>query len=371
MIHLRYKQLKTGKCSVYLDIFSTDEQGNRKRQYEFLKLYVSKDYSKIKNILLEDRNTIDIAEDIRKKREMELAGQIKGLKTKQRMTSQSIIGYIKNHQRKTGDFHANSLLFHMNNFTEGADVRFIDINPDWLIRFQAYLSTRISHNTVKNYLKILRARLNDAYRQDIITINPFDKFDMPKELEVKRTTLDASEVKTLVGTPFPSHPHLRLAFLFSCFTGLRISDIEKLEWKDIISEKDANGHNRYYINIRPVKTRNTSGKILKAPLTESASGVIEEVMKEKNNKEKVFCYLPTLRNARNLLKLWAARAGIKKNIHFHVARHSFATISLTYGIDIYTVSKLLGHTNLRYTEIYAKIVDEKKRLEIQKLPTLI
>jgi integrase len=360
MIHLRYKPLKSGKFSIYLDIFSSDEQGNRKRQYEFLKLQVSKDYSKINNVVSEDRHTFDIAQDIRKKREMELAGEIKGLKTKQRTTYRSAIEYIKSHHRKTGNIRIQSLLFHLNGFTKNQDVRFIDITQEWLHGFKEYLSMKVSHNTLRNYLKILRARINDAYKQDIITINPFDKFEMPGELEVKRTTLDASEVQTLVNSPFPTHPHVRLAFLFSCFSGLRISDIEALKWKEIYKETDGTGKITSCINICPVKTRSTSGKMLKVPLTAAAVAILEEV----------FCLLPSGRNARNLVKLWGARAGIKKNLHFHVARHSFATISLTYGMDIYTVSKLLGHQDLRVTEIYAKIVDEKKRLEIQKLPML-
>jgi len=370
MIHIRYKPLKSGKFSLYLDVFSTDEQGNKKRQYEFLKLYTGKDYSKINNILVEDRNAYNMAEDIRKKREIELAGDIKGLRTKQKTTNQSAIEYILYHQRKTGDFHTKSLIYHLSNFTKGQDLLFMDVTTECIVRFQDYLRTRVSHNTVKNYLKMFRARINDAYRDEIITINPFDKFDMPHELETKRTTLDVEEINKLVSTPFPSHPHVRLVFLFSCFTGLRISDCEALLWDDIILEKGNSGEQLYYLNIRPIKTQSTSGKNLKVPLTESALAVLEEVLLEKHQSEKVFYDFPTGRNARNLLKLWAARAGIKKNIHFHVARHSFATISLTYGIDIYTVSKLLGHASLRYTEIYAKIVDEKKRFEIQKLPTL-
>ena len=370
MIQLRYKNLKSGKYSLYLDIFSKDDQGNQKRQYEFLKLYTKKDYSKLKNIIADDRNIVDLAEDIRKKREMELAGEIKGLRTKQRTTHQSALEYIRNYQKKTGDTHATSLLYHLNLFTEGQDIRFMDITPEWLTRFLEYFSTRVSHNTGKNYLKMLRARIMDAYRQDIININPFEKFDMPHELETRRTTLDAEEVKQLVATPFPSHPHVRLVFLFSCFTGLRVSDCEALQWSDISEETDPKGKRVHFLNIRPIKTQTTSGKILKVPLTESALAVLDEVRKEKNQSETVFCDFPTPRNARNLLKLWAARAKIKKNVHFHVARHSFATISLTYGMDIYTVSKLLGHVNLRHTEIYAKIVDEKKRHEIQKLPTL-
>lgn len=371
MIKLRYKPLKTGKYSIYLDIYSADEQGNRKRQYEFLKLQVSKDYSKIKNVLTEDRNYVDLAEGIRSKRELELVGDIKGLKVRQKTTLLSFKDFLTKYQRKNNDFRIKSLQFHLNNFTQASDLLFVDITTEWLIRFQEYLSLVVSHNTVYNYLKMLRARLNDALRQDIITINPFDKFEMPRCYEVKRTTLDYEEVQKLIDTPFPSHPHVRLAFLFSCYTGLRVSDVENLKWKDITEVKDKKASETiHYLSIMPVKTKNTSGKILQVPITDSAIAILKDIKNEKSKSEKVFYNLPTGRNTRNLIKIWGAKAGIKKNMHFHIARHTFATISLTYGIDIYTVSKLLGHQSLRNTEVYAKIVDEKKRLEIQKLPLL-
>ena len=143
-----------------------------------------------------------------------------------------------------------------------------------------------------------------------------------------------------------------------------------MKWDDVTEETDKSGKRISMLNIRTIKTQSTSGKILKVPLTDSAVSILNEIRNENNPSEEVFSRFPTTRNARNLLKLWVARAGIKKNVYFHVARHTFATISLTYGMDIYTVSKLLGHVNLRHTEIYAKIVDEKKRQEIQKLPTL-
>jgi integrase len=301
---------------------------------------------------------------------MELVGEIKGLRTRQKTCQLSVIEYNTAYYRKTGNFRVRSLVYHMKNFTSGQDILFMDVTLEWLHSFHEYLTRRVSHNTAKNYMKILRARLKDAYISDIITINPFDKFVMPHELETKRTMLDTEEVQKLVNTPFPSHPHVRLVFLFSCFTGLRISDCEALKWDDITVETDKSGKRISMLNIRPIKTKSTSGKILKVPLTDSAVAILDEIRKENNRSEEVFSRFPATRNARNLLKLWVARAGIKKNVYFHVARHTFATISLTYGMDIYTVSKLLGHVNLRHTEIYAKIVDEKKRQEIQKLPTL-
>jgi len=219
-------------------------------------------------------------------------------------------------------------------------------------------------------MSILRARLNDACKEDLISRNPFTKFKLPTKHEIPRVTLEIEEVAMLVKTPFPSHPHVRLAFLFSCFTGLRISDIKELRWDNIIEEQTAKGEKEQFMQIRPVKLQNQTGKLLRIPLTDSACKVLEIVKAEPNVSGKIFERLPSERNARSLLKLWAAKAGLSKDIHFHAARHSFATICLTSGMDIYTVSKLLGHTDISTTEIYAKIIDEKKRTEIKKLPVL-
>lgn len=370
MIKLRYKPRRSGDYSLYLDIYSSDSNGHKKRQYEFLKLQVSKDYSKVKNIAKSDQQTMILAEDIRSKRELELVGEISGVKPRQKATNKSFLAYLDGYYYKQHDESLRTVIFHLKNFTNGQDVLFTEVTPDWLDEFKSYLLLKVSNNGCASYLSILKTRLNNAYREDLIARNPFDKFEIPIRHETKRTTLDIEEVKILVNTPFESHPHLRWAFLFACFTGLRISDLKEIRWADIREEQVENGKMEYYMQIRPVKSQKNTGKILNVPLTDSACKILDTLRQEKNLSGEIFEKLPSERNACSLLKLWAAKAGVKKNIHFHAARHTFATVCLTCGMDIYTVSKLLGHTVLATTEIYAKIIDEKKRTEIQKLPVL-
>jgi len=371
MIKLRYKPLKTGRYRLYLDIYTSDDKGNKKRQYEFLKFHVSRDYSKIKNILMEDKESIALAEVIRQKRELEITGEVNGLKTRLTVNhSQTVNGYLNNLYLQTGNVRLKTLLYHLNRYTDGEEVTFKELDIAWLNEFRDHLVTNVSQNAAVSYLKMFRARIKDAFRQDVIAKNPFENFEMPRELESERTTLDKSEVDKLVKTPFPSHPHLRLGFLFSCFTGLRVSDIYSLKWQDVIREANKDGNIITSLNVCPIKTQKSSGKILKIPLTNPAVDILEEAEQDKGLSDLVFDKMPSSRNARNLVKLWTARAKVKKNVYFHVARHTFATLSLTYGMDIYSVSKLIGHTDIRNTEIYAKIVDEKKQREIQKLPVL-
>ena len=370
MITLRYKPLKSGNYSLYFDIYSSDSNGFKKRQYEFLNLRVAKDYSKIKNILAGDKDTMLLVEDIRSKRELELVGEIRGVKPRQKATHISLIDYLDETYHKYHDERLRTVILHLKNFTRGNPVLFSDVTADWLAGLNDYLVTHVSQNASFSYLKILKARLNDAFREDLITRNPFEKFKLPTLHETQRITLDSEEVRTLVKTSLESHPHLRWAFLYSCFTGLRISDLQELRWDNIIEEQTGDGVIEYIMQIRPVKNQKESGKLLRVPLTDSACKVLGELRKETNLSGKIFERLPSERNGGDLLKLWAARAGLKKDIHFHVGRHTFATICLTSGIDIYTVSKLLGHTDISTTEIYAKIIDEKKRKEILKLPVL-
>lgn len=370
MIKLRYKPLSSGDYSLYLDIYSSDTSGHKKRQYEFLSLQVSKDYSKTKNILVTDRETIILAEDIRAKRELALVGEIRGVKPKQTSSHKSLITYLNESYYKFHDERLRTVIQHIKSFTDGQDVLFSEVTPEWLDEFKSYLLLRISNNGCLSYMSILKARLNDAYKENIISRNPFSRIKLPTKHEIPRVTLDIDEVALLVKTPFYSHPHIRLAFLFSCFTGLRVSDLQELRWNNIVEEQTINGEKEQYMQIRPVKMQNLTGKLLRVPLTDSACKVLEVLKAEPNMSGKIFERLPSERNARSLLKLWAAKAGLKKDIHFHAARHSFATICLTSGMDIYTVSKLLGHSKISTTEIYAKIIDEKKRSEVQKLPVL-
>jgi len=138
-------------------------------------------------------------------------------------------------------------------------------------------------------------------------------------------------------------------FIFSCLTGLRWSDIEKLKWSEV-QHSDNLG---YFIRFRQQKTNGAET----LPIAEEARELLGE---QKEPKERVFTGLKYGNWNKTYLKDWLIDAGINKHITFHCARHTYATLQLTLGTDIYTVSKLLGHKNLSTTEIYAKVINEKK-----------
>jgi integrase len=189
--------------------------------------------------------------------------------------------------------------------------------------------------------------------------NPF-KFITIKKVEGKRDFLSTDELNRLSQAYFtgkvrnPIEQEILKYFLFSCYTGLRYSDL-KLLGKDSI---DANK-----ININMHKT----GYIVSIPLTQKAKQLLPlETFPDTGYVFRIYCNKVTNR----VLKQIGQRFDIHKKLTCHVARHTFATVSITLGIPIEVVSKLLGHTNLRTTQVYAKIVDSVKEREMEKWNSL-
>ncbi len=147
------------------------------------------------------------------------------------------------------------------------------------------------------------------------------------------------------------------AFLFTCFTGLRVSDIKRLTWENIQSG---------YLDFRQQKTKG----IERIKLSKSALEIIESQKGERTAPAgKVFDIISAY-STNDHIRQWARDAGINKNITWHCGRHTFATLCLSAGNDIYTVSKLLGHKDVKVTQIYARLIDTKKDEAIDKLPTI-
>ena len=162
----------------------------------------------------------------------------------------------------------------------------------------------------------------------------------------KRQFLTKEELLQLSQTPCKSDV-LRRAGLFSCLTGLRLSDCIRLQWENIVKLADGG----WGMDIITKKT--STAAIL--PISEEALQLCGE-----RATGQVFKNL-TNSTVALYLKPWIKASGIEKHITFHCFRHTFATLQLAEGTDIYTVSKLLTHSNLATTQVYADVVDELKR----------
>ena len=238
---------------------------------------------------------------------------------------------------KADDLHLNEVLF------------------GFITDFEHYLLSvkNIGRNTANKYLSHLIKMINIALDNEWIDKNPFRKFKM-KNKEVVKEFLTETELGILFQKEikFKRLAQVRDIFAFCCLTGLAFVDVEKLTPDDLHIGIDG----KLWIHIRRQKT-NTASHI---PLLPHALTIIE---KYKNhplviNKGSV---LPVLSNQKMnaYLKEIADLCGITKNLTMHTARHTFATYMLTKGVPIETVAKLLGHKDLKTTQIYAKIIDSK------------
>jgi site-specific recombinase XerD len=351
------RQRKKGdKISLYLEYYN-----NGNRDYEYLKLYLIPEPEKGRLTPQQkesNRKNLELAEAIKSKRHLEIQNGIYGFYDKEKMRS-SFLKYFEQLSNKRNDSAGNlgnwkSALKHLQNYVNG-DVSFEQVTKSWIEGFKDYLqSTKgksdkpLSANSQFSYYSKVVAALKQAVKDGIITRNPSSEVDNIKQAETQREFLTLDELKAAVDAKCDNE-FLKRAFLFSALTGLRWSDVIKLKWSEVQHSKE----NGYYLRYQQEKT----GAIETLPISDDARSFLGETGQDK---EVVF---PGLKySAWNNLKLreWMMRAGVVKSITFHCARHTFATLQLTAGTDIFTVSKMLGHKNLKNTQIYTKIIDEKK-----------
>ena len=241
------------------------------------------------------------------------------------------------------------------------EVALEDVDITYCLGFIAFLKTgyktkdgkTLSGKTGFNVLGQLRTSLGIAVNEGVIRVNPITKLSASEKIIPKETVreyLTIDEVKRLIDTPCDKDI-VKCAFLFSCNCGLRRGDILSLRWKDITFDDGA-----WRVCTRMKKTTN----LVYIPLPKQAMRWIGSNPGERDGEELVFAGL-SAGLISDHLHSWVEKAGIKgKHVTFHVGRHTFATMMLTLGADIYTVSKLLGHTKVETTQIYAKIINKKK-----------
>ena len=346
-IKLRYRPTNNKGYTLYLDLWN-----DGKRQYEFLKLYLTGKTTSIK----EDTETIRLAYAIRDKKEIDLIQKRTGFELSEEKSKANFIDYFSNLANKKNHHNWNSCLKHLIDFG-GSNILFKDINGKFSEDFKDYLMSKLDQNTSQSYFAKFKAALNTAVREEVIKENPAKNVTIPKR-DTTREFLTFEELKKLIDTPAPDI-EVKNAFIFSCFTGLSISDIRELTFDRI---------NEGYLDFRQQKTQGVE----RLKLHPKALEIITNQKERRKNSEdnKVFLLPLDTTTMSKVINNWMRAAEIKKKITYHCSRHTFATMCLTFDVDIYTVSKLLGHRDLKTTEIYAKLVDKKKDEAIDKLPNL-
>lgn len=355
---LRRRKLADGRISLFLD-----RSVNSGHEYEFLQLYLLPETSSTAK--RQNARTLREAEDILQMRteallnarvETELVGSGAGV-----LLSDWLQTSCNNHKMRGLRDYEGILTLRKILLTFRPNVRLSEIDKQFCLDMidwfrNTYINKRtgttIGARTADTYCQRFRTALNEAVREGLIDKNPWNRLETIEKIkkpESKREYLTIDEIRSMIATDCPNGL-VKRAYLFSCFTGLRISDVRNLKWGDIYHE---NG--QAFVSVVMKKTT----KPLYIPLSGQALKWMPE-KGESTSDDYVFGNLVNYGNVNENLKKWAEAAGIRKHISYHTSRHSFATMMLTLGADLYTTSKLLGHSNVKTTQIYAKIVDSKK-----------
>lgn len=341
-IKIRKRKRNNNRYSLFLDIY---HKGQRK--FEHLNMFLEGNSTA-------DKATLLLAENVRAKRQLELNHDSYGFVSETRRKDDFVTYFRKLVNERPPDRSSwQCTLKKLEDYT-GGKVEFQKITPEWLTGFKKLLLNEVSQITAWHYYTNIKYALNRAVKEMIIQNNPCNLVDNIKKPETNREYLTIEEVKKLNETPL-GNKEVKDAFIFSCFTGLRYSDIINLKWSNIKNDK---------LEFRQKKT----GGVEYLPLAQTAKKILDE--KSISKKDEFVFHIPQKEVTWSNIKRWVNKAEINKRVSFHTARHTFATLSLTMGTDLYTVSKLLGHKSISTTQVYAKIVDEKKVEAVNKLPSL-
>lgn len=369
-VRVRTKKLANGSESFYLDIYV-----NGKRTYEFLKMYLLPEInSKVKE---QNKATRAAVEAIKSQRIIEITNGKAGIKRAtgwQKLLLSEWLEKFKAAQERKGIRNIGLLRCMINVVgMYGKKTRMGDIDKKWALGFIDWLQNtykrrnkvsegvknsacapkegRIAQGTAVSYISQLSIALNAAVRAEVLGENPFmllSAAERVKKPESQRQFLTIEELKKIIATDCSNHL-VKQAYIFSCYCGLRMSDIFGLKWKDVQMNDG-----RYLLSVVMKKTSTP----IYIPLSNNALAWLPERNEDENTH--VFAGLPTLPTINRILKAWAKAAGIDKHITYHTSRHTFGTLMMTVGADLYTTCKLMGHSDVRTTQIYAKIVDSKK-----------
>lgn len=370
-VRLRTKELSNGNKSLFLDIYI-----DGKRSYDYLRLYLIPERSAKDKA--QNKQTLSLANAIKAQRIVEIQNGRHGFADSSKKERLSFIDFlwseVERYKKKGCTMYAQSVrnsILHLLQYN--GDVKFKQVTKQYLKGYIDYLDVAVARGgkslsaaSKKLYFSVLVTALNRAVKEEIIDKNPahlISAEDRPNDKNKKREFLTLEELQLLMSSTYNfvggRFRDVRQAFLFSCFCGLRLSDVRNLTWGDMIKLSDGS----IIVRVSQQKT----GELIDIPL--SANALAQLPTQKGGIADRVFS-LPMAWVIERELERWVKSAKITKHITYHCSRHTHATLLLTYGADIYTVSKLLGHTRVQTTEIYAKIIDDKKRQAVNLIPTI-
>lgn len=367
-VRLRQRKTRTGLQSLYLDIYYEGQ-----RTYEYLHMYL------VPEVTREDKyknqETLRMAEAVRAKRVTELRNNVYGFQSATARTLSFFAYYdaLTEERNDTGTVDAwKSCRAHLAEYEKNESIMIGQITKEWLQGFREYLDksatwltkgceTRpLAGNSKKLYWAIMKTLFKRALKDGIVSRDLTADVKRFAPEESTRMYLTMDEVRKLADAPCRSES-VKRAFLFSCLTGLRRSDVQRLTWGDVQQQGDfvrvifrqKKTKNQEYLDVAPQAAE------LMGERGEDSKTVFDKMVWCKNN------------HYNRIIREWVKAAGIHKDITFHCARHTFAVMMLDLGTDIYTVSKLLGHREVSTTQIYAKVLDKNKQAAVMNIPNVL
>ena len=364
-IKIRFKELKNGNRSIYLD-YKVDG----KRVAEYMKMYLLPGRSpEVKRL---NEHTLRAVSNIKAQRLTNIAWDKDandGVAASRRKLFDVIDEYAEFRTRR-GTRSARSTYCNLKRHISfiSPDLRLWEVSLDFVTALAENMMNRerttagepLAHATISGTVSSLGSVLRYAVRKRMIKFNPVELYDTRRihGPVYKRVYLTSDELKALVRTGCQEERYKQL-FLFACFVGLRYSDLITLRWSDVIEE---NGE------IRIEKMMHKTGHMVYVPLGKIARGYLPE---RGEPDSLVFPDLPrNIGTIDEAIRQWATDAGIGKKVTFYTSRHTFATLNLTQGADLYVVSQLLGHKEIRTTEGYAEIIDIRRTEAMYRIDTL-
>jgi integrase len=346
-------KIRVNRGKLFLDIIHKGD-----RHWESLGLSVTSDKAQMREVMR-------LAEVARSRREIQifsgewdLPDPVSGKK--------SLYAYLTElgRDRDKRKDRVNKVLPYLEKYPGGKSVQLGQISAKWFTDFQNWLlkDTGLSESSAASYAAGIRIALKKAARERIIPYDPAEGVKTISVPESDGVILTADEIRLLAKTPLGGGlgADVKKAFLFSCYTALRVSDLKTLTWGDI---------RRTPVRQIVKRQKKTSRKVY-VPFHESAWGLIDDG-KIHLHTEPVFPRLAAIASPVNdYLKTWGDRAGIDRRFGWHAARRSCATLLLESGADMATVKKICGHSDIKVTQLYAKATDTMTRKAVNALPTI-
>jgi integrase len=356
-VTIRRKSISKARQTLFLDHYPPiyNPYTGKLQRTEYLKLYTF-DKPANKAERLHNKETLNLVEFIRAGRQIDIQNRRFGFLSDAVRDSKFIAffrAFIAKKQKSDSDNYAMSLRYFI--AFAGENVKLSELNDYLCEDYKNFLlggpgisrrGSAITRNTAVNYFAKFRSVIKDVFQKGLINEDLYKMVLPIKPKETHRDRLEIEEFQRLASTP-SSSDLMKRAALFSGLTGLRFSDVQSLTYSEV---KGVPG--KYYLQYIQEKTN--GAEVL--PISDQA---VELIGKLGNPDRLVFDNLK-YSNLKPFFVTWLSKARISKNITFHSFRHTYATLHIEYGTDIYTLSKMLGHKSLKSTQVYAKIVDKKK-----------